>query len=132
MERLGFLVDECRTLSKSPLASENFYHTFAALALASTLLPAPPLFSEQRVLAETPLEVSLKLQRPTSSDPTLFSVINRDEEWAPAETAIIVCDVWDYHHSPNAVARLQQFVECFLALGRGLVDWWALQAGETQ
>lgn len=97
---------------KKPIITFDFTsgYLFATLALASTLLPAPPLFSEQRVLAETPLEVSLKLQRPTSSDPTLFSVINRDEEWAPAETAIIVCDVWDYHHSPNAVARLQQLL----------------------
>ena len=27
------------------------------------------------------------------------------EQWDPAKTAIIVCDVWDLHHSPNATLR---------------------------
>jgi nicotinamidase-related amidase len=29
--------------------------------------------------------------------------------WDPRKTAIIVCDVWDYHHCLNAVRRLDQF-----------------------
>lgn len=85
-------------------------HLFAALTLASILFQAPPVFSEEPALTPPPLEVSLQLQRQTSSDPTKFSVLNRKEKWVPAETAIIVCDVWDYHHSPNAVARLQQLL----------------------
>ncbi len=28
--------------------------------------------------------------------------------WAPARTAVIVCDTWDYHHSINAVRRLTE------------------------
>ena len=88
----------------------------AALTLALTLLPSSrvlsdaPIPSEALNLPSANLEVSLKLQRPTSSDPSKFSVVNRDEKWTPTETAIIVCDVWDYHHSPNAVARLQQLL----------------------
>src|SRR3990170_2664362 len=30
------------------------------------------------------------------------------ENWRPEETAIIVCDVWDAHHSLNAVRRIQE------------------------
>lgn len=29
--------------------------------------------------------------------------------WKAEETAIIVCDMWDYHHSVNAVRRLKEF-----------------------
>ena len=36
--------------------------------------------------------------------------VTRSEQWQPKETAIIVCDVWDYHHSLNAVRRLNEFV----------------------
>lgn len=32
-----------------------------------------------------------------------------DEEWDAAKTAVIVCDVWDYHHCLNAVRRLEEF-----------------------
>ncbi len=103
---------------KKPIPTFNFTsgHPFAALALAFTLLPVSRVFSEAPVPSDAPaptaahLDVSLKLQRPTPSDHSQFSVVKRDEKWTPAETAIIVCDVWDYHHSPNAVNRLQQLL----------------------
>ena len=37
--------------------------------------------------------------------------------WAPEKTAVIICDVWDYHHSINAVRRLEEIaprMEAFL------------------
>lgn len=30
--------------------------------------------------------------------------------WDPKKTAVIVCDVWDYHHSINAVGRLEEML----------------------
>jgi nicotinamidase-related amidase len=30
--------------------------------------------------------------------------------WDPKTTAVIVCDVWDYHHSINAVRRLEEML----------------------
>ncbi|MFM2216130.1 MAG: hypothetical protein RL240_448 [Planctomycetota bacterium] len=30
--------------------------------------------------------------------------------WEPQRTAVIVCDVWDYHHCKNAVTRLDQML----------------------
>ena len=30
--------------------------------------------------------------------------------WDPKKTAVIVCDVWDYHHSINAVRRLEEML----------------------
>lgn len=32
-----------------------------------------------------------------------------DVEWDTAQTAVIVCDVWDLHHCLNAVRRLEEF-----------------------
>lgn len=52
----------------------------------------------------------LKLQlRSIKSDPTKPVRVNNAEEWSASETAIIVCDVWDYHHCLNAVRRLEEF-----------------------
>jgi nicotinamidase-related amidase len=31
-------------------------------------------------------------------------------KWSPTETAVILCDVWDYHHSINAVRRLDEML----------------------
>ncbi len=35
---------------------------------------------------------------------------NLHQTWNPAETAVIVCDVWDAHHSVNAVRRMSEFL----------------------
>lgn len=37
-------------------------------------------------------------------------------EWLPGRTAVIVCDVWDYHHSVNAVRRLEEMLPTMNAL----------------
>ncbi|MCH1504574.1 MAG: hypothetical protein L7V86_13400, partial [Verrucomicrobiales bacterium] len=31
------------------------------------------------------------------------------QTWEAEETGFIVCDMWDYHHSVNAVQRLKEF-----------------------
>ncbi|MEQ1825901.1 MAG: hypothetical protein ABL921_08130, partial [Pirellula sp.] len=36
--------------------------------------------------------------------------------WKPEETAVIVCDVWDYHHSINAVRRIEEMLPRMNAL----------------
>jgi len=33
----------------------------------------------------------------------------RQVEWQPEKTAIIVCDMWDSHHSVTAVRRVNEF-----------------------
>jgi nicotinamidase-related amidase len=37
-------------------------------------------------------------------------------KWQPEQTAVIVCDVWDYHHSINAVRRLEEMLPRLNAL----------------
>ena len=77
---------------------------FYLFVMAAALLPP------SSVHAQSPLEVQLRFQRPESGDSDTFTAVNRSETWKPSETAIIVCDVWDYHHSPNAVGRLQEML----------------------
>lgn len=57
-------------------------------------------------------ELSLKLQRQVETGPGSgrFHALSQPASWQPAKTAIIVCDVWDYHHCLNAVRRLEEFV----------------------
>lgn len=55
------------------------------------------------------LEVTLRYQQETSQDSGRYHRLTRQETWKPAETAIIVCDVWDLHHCQNAVLRAQEF-----------------------
>jgi nicotinamidase-related amidase len=39
-----------------------------------------------------------------------YQAVLKKERWAPKETAIIVCDMWDAHHCLNAVRREEQLV----------------------
>ncbi len=56
-------------------------------------------------------KLPLKLTYQVESGPGTghFHRLVRDQEWSAAETAVIVCDVWDLHHCLNAVRRLEQF-----------------------
>lgn len=53
---------------------------------------------------------TLRYQEPTGKvdgeEGEAFASLTRQETWRPEETVLIVCDVWDYHHSPNAVLRV--------------------------
>lgn len=82
------------------------------------LLPLNPLFiaaiaiwltHAQESMAEN-LDLTLRYQQETSLNSGRFHQLSRTERWKPEETAIIVCDVWDYHHCLNAVRRLEEFV----------------------
>jgi type 1 glutamine amidotransferase/nicotinamidase-related amidase len=56
------------------------------------------------------IKLQLRDQLETAPQSRQYHVRQRDAQWLPAETAIIVCDVWDQHHSLNAVRRLGEFL----------------------
>lgn len=58
--------------------------------------------------AET-LHLKLRSQTETAPGSQRFHTVERPTDWNPAETAVIICDVWDYHHCLNAVRRLEEF-----------------------
>ncbi len=60
-------------------------------------------------LTAEPINLQLRYQQPTSHNSNRFHRFTREEKWEPSQTAIIVCDVWDYHHCLNAVRRLNEF-----------------------
>lgn len=55
------------------------------------------------------LQLALRYQTETSQGSGRYHRLIRQEVWNPRETAVIVCDVWDLHHSQNAVRRLEEF-----------------------
>ena len=63
-----------------------------------------------QVNAQERLDLELRLQKAADQDPAEFTSHLRREKWLASKTAIIVCDVWDYHHCLNAVRRMEQFV----------------------
>lgn len=67
------------------------------------------VFSAQVSSGKEQIKLSLRFQVETKLYSGQFHQLTREEQWAPAETAIIVCDVWDLHHCRNAVKRVEQF-----------------------
>ena len=59
--------------------------------------------------AAEPMQLQLRHRTETSAKTGRFHTLIREEQWDPAKTAVIVCDVWDYHHCYNAVQRLTEF-----------------------
>jgi nicotinamidase-related amidase len=56
--------------------------------------------------ADAPQAARLKVTlRSRVGSELTYQIINRNEEWAPKQTAIVVCDMWDQHHCLNAVLR---------------------------
>ena len=55
------------------------------------------------------LKLQLRSQKETAADSGEFVRTIQEETWIAKETAVIVCDVWDYHHCLNAVRRLEEF-----------------------
>ena len=60
-------------------------------------------------LSADDLQSTLRYQTETSSGSGRYHQLTRQKSWQPAETAIIVCDVWDLHPSLNAVPRVGEF-----------------------
>lgn len=67
------------------------------------------LFLSLSSLSAEDLDLNLRYQEETGKDTGRYHRLQRSESWDPEQTAIIVCDVWDYHHCLNAVRRLEQF-----------------------
>lgn len=60
-------------------------------------------------LVADPVKLQLRHRTETAVGTGRYHTLIREESWDPAKTAVIVCDVWDYHHCYNAVQRLTEF-----------------------
>ncbi len=70
--------------------------TLVALFLAALGVSAQP---------DTAFKMTLR-QRVAKGD--AYEVVVKEALWKPASTAIIVCDMWDTHHCPSAVDRVNE------------------------
>jgi nicotinamidase-related amidase len=55
-------------------------------------------------------------KRTTIRDCGLWKRSTENVTWQPERVAVIICDVWDYHHSINAVRRLDEMLPTMNAL----------------
>ena len=51
------------------------------------------------------LPLTLRSRKPLKKSSPFFNIVHEQEVWTANETAIIVCDMWDYHHCLNATLR---------------------------
>jgi nicotinamidase-related amidase len=61
-----------------------------------------------KVATAQTLNFELRFQQASSTDTSRFHRLTRHEQWDPAQTAVIICDMWDSHHCVNAVRRVAQ------------------------
>lgn len=57
---------------------------------------------------EQALDLQLRSRVETAADSGRYHTLTRSQSWKAVETAVIVCDMWDYHHCLNAVRRGQE------------------------
>jgi hypothetical protein len=89
----------------------QFAVSCSSLVLAGLLLNAAIAADPPSV---QPWQLRLRLQTPAgapdSRQPHTWQRHETSEQWEPARTAVIVCDVWDRHHCLNAVRRMTEFL----------------------
>ena len=73
------------------------------------LMTCGMLFMSSSAMSDD-FSLSLRRQQKSETNDHQFARITKAELWSPSETAIIVCDVWDKHHSLNAVRRMEEFL----------------------
>ena len=78
------------------------YSSWPLTAIVSVLVSMNFLSAEE-------ISFSLQYQVETEPGSGRFHRLSRQENWNPKETAVIVCDMWDLHHSFNAVRRVEEF-----------------------
>ncbi len=84
---------------------------FAASALFAVCLTLPlPLPAAQPQeqtagIAASPFKLQLRSRTETAPDSGRFHTVLASRNWNPAETAVVVCDMWDLHHCLNATRR---------------------------
>jgi nicotinamidase-related amidase/type 1 glutamine amidotransferase len=63
---------------------------------------------DARVPPGTEFALKLRQRLPVGENKPQFHTLLREAAWPAAQTAVIVCDVWDSHHCLNAVRRVQE------------------------
>ncbi len=91
---------------QAKLSRANFLINCAVFVVAFVLGIATASAQDSPQNAEW--QFQLRYRTETSPSSGRFHTLLREETWQPTKTAIIVCDVWDTHHSINAVRRVEE------------------------
>ncbi|MCR9291619.1 MAG: isochorismatase family protein [bacterium] len=83
------------------------FGTFLLLWISACSLCASQTVAEQESSSAW-LDLDLRYQTPTSEGSPRFHRLSRRERWSAAQSAVIVCDMWDSHHCVNAVRRVAE------------------------
>jgi nicotinamidase-related amidase len=83
---------------------------FLSLAQVSPVRSESPVKSQSSEEVNWTLRFQVPVEPAGGADAADFQRQERTEVWKADRTAIIVCDVWDYHHCLNAVRRLDEFL----------------------
>ncbi|MDP6443923.1 MAG: isochorismatase family protein [Pirellulaceae bacterium] len=75
--------------------------TVATLTVAALSL----LAAGARVNAAESFDLELRKRVETGEETGSFQMTRQQQTWQPAETAVVVCDMWDLHHCLNATKR---------------------------
>ncbi|MEI6540781.1 MAG: nicotinamidase, partial [Planctomycetota bacterium] len=81
------------------------YFSLLLPAIIVMVIPCPASVGQ---LQGDDLKLELRSQRQTKAGEG-WERTTEQQTWVAAETAVIVCDVWDKHHCLNAVRRLEEF-----------------------
>jgi len=101
-------------LTKRMLSQTVVYRLKVPIMNSSSFLRSAIIFmviafsADIRHLHGDDLKLEFRSQRRVASS-DVWERTTTQQTWAPVETAIIVCDVWDKHHCLNAVRRLEEF-----------------------
>ncbi|MBX2925446.1 MAG: isochorismatase family protein [Chitinophagaceae bacterium] len=74
-------------------------------AVAGVCLPA---VKAQVKNSTPPFTVSLQKRPPSAEEKGLFIISHQAQQWAPSQTAIIICDMWDKHWCSGATKRVTE------------------------
>ncbi|MDA0282420.1 MAG: ThuA domain-containing protein [Planctomycetota bacterium] len=75
------------------------------ISVSAVLLAFVTLVTEAADATDASLRLQLRSRIETAKDSGRFHTVTRSETWDAGQTAVIVCDMWDYHHCLNAVRR---------------------------
>ena len=76
------------------------------LAITTILVLSMTIAQAKSYKAEQVVRVSLQKRIPSDVEPGAFIIVNEIQEWNGAETAIIICDMWDEHWCSGATSRV--------------------------
>ena len=86
----------------------NIFNKIGAFKVISIILMLSMLCISAVKENGAPLRISKQLKAPSTVDEGSWNLVSRIESWKPAETAIIICDMWDRHWCDNASARVAE------------------------